>query len=397
MDEYISNRLKISVENKFGKVPRTKSDMKIFKMDHKSVFYKIILYFLCFLLVGSGKAQNNIQVEVNCFKFECKCFRCDKTDIYYFPIPKKLKSPPAHIKITTPGYSNINPSETFGLVCEKANSLSYEFYNKVSVPPNYLSWLVFCEKFPIPRLEPEKGCNNNYGGKHDLKVFDPKVEKITFALLKSDVDRAIQSNKDLIQMQEQEKKLNKEKEEAIREKKEQQERNKVEMNNIFNNIFIPGYNNALSQDSSGLDSMWPALLRIAALADAKFDEKISFDEGEFTFIELCQYYALSFLYSGAYQSGIRNIQKIIKANKIFDERSFNCFLGMAYLMDCQTSNASEIFKNVFLKEPNRMTCEYIQFLFDEMRKAHPDVVCIKKNKTKPIMMELRCTNIGIGN
>lgn len=359
--------------------------------------HNIIIFFLCFLLFGPSKAQNNIQVEVNCFKFECKCFRCEKADTYYFPIPAKMKSSQVYMKIITPGFSNINARETFGLVCEKANSLSYKYYNKVSVPPNYLSWLMFCEMYPIPRFEPEKGCNYNYGGKHDLKVFDPKVEKITFTLLRSDVDRAIQSNKDLVQMQEQEKKSNKEKEDAIKMKKERQERNKAEINNIFNNKFILGYNNALYKDSSGLDSMWSALLQIAALADAKFDEKILFDEGEYTFIELCQYYALSFLYSGAYQSGIKAIPRIIKANKVFDDRNFNCFLGMAYLMDCQTSNASEIFKNVFLKEPNRMTCEYIQFLFDEMRKAHPDLVCIKKNKTKPIMMELRCTNIGIGN
>lgn len=355
------------------------------------------LYFLCFLLFGPSKAQNNIQVEVNCFKFECKCFRCEKVDIYYFPIPAKMKSSQVYMKIITPGFSNINARETFGLVCEKANSLSYKYYNKVSVPPNYLSWLMFCEMYPIPRFEPEKGCNYNYGGKHDLKVFDPKVEKITFTLLRSDVDRAIESNKDLVQMQEQEKKSNKVKEDATKMKKERQERNKAEINNIFNNKFILGYNNALYKDSSGLDSMWSALLQIAALADAKFDEKILFDEGEYTFIELCQYYALSFLYSGAYQSGIKAIPRIIEANKVFDDRNFNCFLGMAYLMDCQTSNASEIFKNVFLKEPNRMTCEYIQFLFDEMRKAHPDLICIKKNKTKPIMMELRCTNIGIGN
>lgn len=352
---------------------------------------KLLILALFILLTNDAISQSTVDVEYSCFRYECRCFRCDKNDIYYYPIPNKLrknsKTPSPEPKILTSQYRKYDANNLFSLIIEEAEKLSYQNYNKVSIrEQDYWKWLAVCDLFPAPDIVPANGCSQNYGGKHDLKYTGPEIESIVFHLSKSDVDHRLEAAKAEIQRAEEEQKQNE-------ERKVKMKKIESELRDVFYNKILWGYKKAVEHDSIGIDTIGIALTRISRMFGDKinFEFVMNIDSFNFNFYELCDLYALSHLYAGAYQRGIKNISKLINTNKLLDNDDYNIYLGMAYLMNCQALKASGIFVNTKLNSSKPCSIyDKVDKLIDDMRKSHPDLKCIKTLKTISIMALLMC-------
>jgi hypothetical protein len=339
-------------------------------------------------------SQNTVEVQVNCVKFEFECFHCGKHDVYYYPIPahkvkSKFKSAEKDVFLTSE-YAKYDPWKLISLeIVNEAQRYSYKYYNKVTQPTkSWLVWFTGSEFSLNPGIQAVDGCKDNYGGKHDIKTYEPEVVNIIFNFDKTLVDREINKFREQEQKVIENNKINESRQEKFI--KIQSEIKTV----LYDKIFV-GYNMALNKDTTGIDTISRALDRIAVAfgSDFNFNYVMKIDSFEFSFLELFNFYALSHLYAGAYAKGIRNITKAMERNKKLNNDDFNVYLAMAYLMNCQTLKATAKFNEIMLH--SQQPCSIygkVDKLIDDMREAHPDLKCIGKLKTIPIMALLICSN-----
>lgn len=337
-------------------------------------------------------SQNTVDVQVNCIKFEFECFHCGKHDVYYYPIPEKLKSKIEGAEknlFLTSAYAKYDPSFLGETIDDGAQRYSYKYYNKVTQPTkSYYMWVAASEFSLDPRIEAIDGCKDNYGGKHDIKTHEPEVVNIILNINKTLVDKGINQLKEQEQKVIENDKINKSRQEKF-----------IKIQStiktlLYDKIFV-GYNLAMNKDTSGIDTISRALNKIAAAfgSDFNFNYVMKIDTFEFSFLELSNMYALAHLYAGAYEKGIRNITKAMESNKKLNNDDFNIYLAMAYLMNCQTLKATSKFNDIKLH--SQQPCSIygkVDKLIDDMRETHPDLKCIKKLKTMPIMTLLMCSN-----